>query len=292
MKQPLKIKYDFLSFIEKTSFLNIFMIWIFLIIGFGLIYNFTSGFAGNLKTIQGNQVTGMFDYIYYSFITATSTGYGDITPDGYGMRIMAIANITIGMLMMAIVTSKLVSIKQERLLEKIYSLSFSEKFNRNISGLALFKGESDKLISFLKESEIIDRKTFFSLWMSFSALKSNMQELRKGFLEEKIFQTEKVIIEQILSGLDQIFENINSIVEIMESNDVIFKNQRLIENIYDISIIGIQIINKAKEEFPIYSAKVKDIHNNINLIQKIIMQFKIIDLEKDIEICIKMPFEK
>ena len=185
MRNSIKKKVDFISLIEKTSFLKIFFVWIMLIIAFGLFYHVISGTSGTLINAQGNKVTGMFDYVYYSFITATSTGYGDIIPQGPGMRVMAIANIIIGMLMMAVVTSKLVSIKQDRLLEKIYHLSFSEKINRNISGIALFNAESDKIIETLKEEEIVDRKNLFAIRMSLSTLKNNLVDLKREFMDEK-----------------------------------------------------------------------------------------------------------
>ena len=73
------------------------------------------------------------------------------------MRSLAIVNVVLGILMMAIVTSKLVSMKQERMLEQIYSLSVSEKTNRLISGLQVFTNEAD---NFLKEKDM-GRKNLF-----------------------------------------------------------------------------------------------------------------------------------
>lgn len=288
-----KIKFDFVSFIEKTSFFKIFSVWILLIVAFGLVYHVTSGVSGTLKSSDGIKVTGMFDYIYYSFITATSTGYGDIIPEGNGMRFLSVTNIIMGILMMSLVTSKLVSIKQDRLLEKIYHLSFSEKINRNISGIGFFKGESDKIIEELQESEIVDRKTLFSIKMSLSTLKNNLLDVRKEFMDEKkIISIDKVIVEQTLYGIDQSFDNIYKIVHRLDKNDVSFKNPKLLEEIYEICNIGVQIITKAKEEFPVFTTKIKDIYNHINIIKRTIMTFKIIDLNKDIEINVNLPISK
>ena len=293
MKTSGKTKFDFVSFIERTSFAKIFVLWILLIVGFGLLYHVTSGFTGILVTNDGNKITGMFDYVYYSFITATSTGYGDILPEGNGMRFLSITNIIIGMLMMAVVTSKLVSIKQERLLEKIYHLSFSEKINRNISGVSLFKGESDKIIDALNESDIVDRKTLFSIRMSLSTLKNNLLDIKKEFMDEKrIITIDKVIVEQTLSGIDQSFENLQTIVIILNKNEVSFKNPKLLEDIYEISNIGVQIVTKAKEEFPVFTNKIKRIYNHINIIKKVIMEFNIVDLNNDVEINISLPIPK
>ncbi len=285
-------KLDFMTFIEKTSFLKIFLVWILIIVAFGLIYHVTAGTGNTLKSSTGNAVTGMADYVYYSFITATSTGYGDIIPEGTGMRFLAITNVIIGMLVMAVVTSKIVSIKQDRLLENIYQISFSEKLNRNISGLTLFKGESDKIIESLKSNEIVDRKNLFSIRMSLSILKNNLAELRREISEGKFSSVDKSFIEQLIIGLDHDFENIKAIVRILDRNDVSFKNPKVLEDIYEISNIGIQITKKSQEEFPIYTQRIKAINKNISLIKKTIMQFRIIDLHKEMEINVSLPINK
>jgi len=159
---------------------------------------------------------------------------------------------------MAVVTSKLVSMKQEKMLEQIYHLSFSEKLNRILSGLALFKGESDKIVADLSENEIVDRKTLFSIKMSFASLKNNMNEIKKEFVDKKHFfsKLENPQIEQVLSGMSQVYKEISSIVILLEKNDVSFKNPIVLEEIYSITNIGVQILTKIRSEFPIFTDKI------------------------------------
>ena len=239
-----------------------------------------------LEYNDGNKVTGLANFVYYSFITATSTGYGDIIPTGIGMRLLAITNVIIGLLMMAVVTSKLVSMKQEKLLEQIYHLSFSEKVSRVLSGLTLFKGEAEKIGEKLEKHEIVDRKTLFSLKMSLSTLKSNMLDIKDRLIQKEYLlkRLESSQIELILSGLSQVFDEILIIIEQLEKNEVSFKNPLILEEIYNISNIGTQLIYKAREEFPILNDRTTHVLHTINKINKRIMHFKIVDVNNDIEI--------
>lgn len=276
-----------INLIDKTSFFKIFGIWIILIFIFAILYHFiSSSSVGVLANSQGNQVTGFFDYIYYSFITATSTGYGDIVPQGIGMRLLAISNVIIGMLMMAVVTSKLVSMKQEKLLEQIYHLSFSEKVNRILTGLSLFKIESEKITNNLLENEVVDRKTLFSIKMNFSSLKNNMVDIKGELVDKKGFmkKLEHSHIDQITSGLSYVFDEILEIINLLEKNEVSFKNPIILEEIYYITNLGTQILYKIKSDFPIFTGKVDDIIKQVNKTKKSIMQFRIIDTNQDIEI--------
>jgi len=281
-------KYDvILNFIDKTSFFRIFFVWFMLVMSFAFIYHLTSSSTfGNLITNKGNEVTGMFDYIYYSFITATSTGYGDIIPHGTGMRVLAVANVIVGMLMMAIVTSKLVSMKQEKLLEQIYNISFSEKVSRILGGLTLFKGEAERIKETLNENEIIDRKMLFSIKMTMSSLKAHLNDIKAEMVGKKkiIRRLERPQIDQLLSGLSQAFNDLSVIVKSLEKVDVTFKSPALLEEIYHITNIGTQILNHVKEDFPFYNQRIIEIQKIVNHVHRSIMTFKIIDLEKEIEV--------
>ena len=70
-----------------------------------------------LETLEPNSLKGNYplskepaDYIYFSFITLTSTGYGDILPITQKARGLALLEAIIGQLYLAIMISRLVSL--------------------------------------------------------------------------------------------------------------------------------------------------------------------------------------
>ena len=279
-----------LDIIDRTSFPTIFFIWITLIVVFGMIYNLTNlmSLEGNyLQTEDGHSIiTGIIDYVYFSFITATSTGYGDIVPVGVGMRALSIINIVFGVLMMAIVTSKLVSLKQEKLLEQIYHLSFSEKINRLISGLAIFRHEADGIIDDIKQNEF-DRKHMFSLRMNLSSLKHNLEEIKSELASRHSISRseEQMHIEQIMSRMSQVFEKLEDVVKLMGSKNFAFRNAYILEEIYKVTNIGEHVIDSIKKDHPIFSNKVEETLKYLTNIRKTIMGFRIISKD-DMEMMI------
>ena len=84
------------AWFDKLSFLNIFLIWAIVIVMFGLAYHFLTKGTSYLYQSLGDKTTlSVFDTIYFSFITATTTGFGDIIPFG-GFRILALIEVICG----------------------------------------------------------------------------------------------------------------------------------------------------------------------------------------------------
>jgi hypothetical protein len=86
---------------------------VYLLIGiaFGQLYDlldtlrpdsFSAGF------LEEGQTLGWSDLIFYSFMTLTTVGYGDITPPTHGARSLAILESTIGVLYLAILIARLI----------------------------------------------------------------------------------------------------------------------------------------------------------------------------------------
>jgi voltage-gated potassium channel len=70
--------------------------------------------AGLLQTKAGSTASvfaALHTFIYYSFVTLTTTGYGDIVPQSEGARILSILEAVIGTLYIAILISRLVSLE-------------------------------------------------------------------------------------------------------------------------------------------------------------------------------------
>ena len=55
--------------------------------------------------------TGLADWVYFSFVTLTTVGYGDITPVAQGARALATLEAFIGQLYPAIIIARLVSLQ-------------------------------------------------------------------------------------------------------------------------------------------------------------------------------------
>lgn len=148
----------FNTWLDKLTFFRIFLIWTSIIVVFGLVYYLLAGSYSFLFYAPRNStVAGILDSIYFSFVTATSTGYGDILPTGL-FKIMAIVEVIFGLMLLAFVTSKLISIKQDVILSEIYEISFNEKINRLRSSLLVFRQNLNRVINKIEEGSLRKRE--------------------------------------------------------------------------------------------------------------------------------------
>jgi potassium channel LctB len=141
------------TWLDKATFPVILAVWLLITVIFGLVYFYlTSDSTQLVYTKDHTIVTNLFDAIYFSFVSATTTGFGDIVPIGW-FKLVAIAQVVICWLLLAVVTSKLVSIKQDVILTELYDISFKERINRLRSALLLFRQSIDRITTALDEKE-------------------------------------------------------------------------------------------------------------------------------------------
>lgn len=174
-----------ITWIDKLRFYYIFFIWVGIVAVFGIIYFLTSNGDSYLIYNDGSKViiSNIVDAIYFSFITATSTGFGDIIPFG-NFKFIAIIEVLFGLVLLAVVTSKLVSIKQDIILNEIYELSFNEKINRMRSSLLLFRQNLSRIITLIEINKIRVREVN-DLYIQISLLEDTLSEVQQIMSQRK-----------------------------------------------------------------------------------------------------------
>jgi len=151
-----KEKYTY-NFLSTLSFWKIFVIWVLIIIFFALIYFMLGNEHSHLLNIvEDSNVESFSDSLYFSLVSATTTGYGDIVPIGY-FKFISTFELVIGLLILALVTSKLVSIKQETIMDDLYEISFNDKINSLRSALLLFRQKINKFRYMIEDKEFRKR---------------------------------------------------------------------------------------------------------------------------------------
>jgi hypothetical protein len=83
---------------------------------------------------------GLVSAMYFSAVTATSVGYGDIVPTGIA-RLLAVAESMAGLILFGCVVSKFVSRRQEQLIDNIHHIAFEERLGRVRTNLLLVRAE-------------------------------------------------------------------------------------------------------------------------------------------------------
>src|SRR5437588_11621844 len=78
--------------------------------------------------------------LYFSAVTATSVGYGDIVPTGIA-RVLAIAESMGGLVLFGMLVSKFVSRRQEELIGESHRIACEERLDRVRTNLHLVRTE-------------------------------------------------------------------------------------------------------------------------------------------------------
>jgi hypothetical protein len=133
-----------LDLIDSLSTAQLSAIWLAVIVACGAAYWLIdlSGAAGLVEAGArvGTNLRGLLTAIYFSFITATSVGYGDVLPVG-ATRMLAVAEAVAGLLIFGLLIAKFVSYRQDMLVREIHSVTFEERLARVQTNLHLVVSE-------------------------------------------------------------------------------------------------------------------------------------------------------
>jgi rhodanese-related sulfurtransferase len=136
---------DFTSeLISHVSTVQLFLIWIVTVMLCGCGY-WLASLLGEHGLVEagsplGTDLRGLAGSIYFSFVTATSLGYGDIVPIG-GARILAVTESVAALLLFGAVVAKFVSHRQDELMLEIHRVTFDDRLDRVQSNLHIVISE-------------------------------------------------------------------------------------------------------------------------------------------------------
>jgi ion channel len=130
--------------IGELSIRSLLAIWLAMATGCGLFYWAVSALMRDGLMAAGEHIGadahGLLTALYFSFVTATSVGYGDVVPLG-PIRLIAIGEAMAGLLLFGVLISKFVSRRQELLIEQIHQTTFEERLGRLRTNLHLVLSE-------------------------------------------------------------------------------------------------------------------------------------------------------
>jgi len=247
------------SWFDKLSFAAILSVWVTLVVLFGLSYYFFTTETSYLHYNPTNgPVEGILNHIYFSFITATTTGFGDIVPFG-GFKIVAIFEVIFGFLLLAVVTSKFVSIKQNVILEEIYELSFHEKVNRVRSSLLVFRQN----ISRVEEKEVHKRE-ISDLYTYISSFEDILREVYALTYRQDGSQYTKVLdplnTELVFNSLINSFEKVNELIGALDQNKMEWRRDVTIHLIYKCINLNQQLFDRLNADKMVSEKNLNDLN--------------------------------
>ncbi len=210
------------NWFDRLTFIRILLLWLLIVSLFGFIFHFFSSNSAYLfSTITKQPINSLLESIYFSFISATTTGFGDIVPTG-NFKIIATIEVIFGLLLLAVVTSKLVSIKQNVIIGELYEISFNEKINKIRSALLLFRQTMSRLIARIDDNTI-RKKEVKDIYIEISSLDNILSELETFVSRQKLSnsymkQLDPVSAELLLHSINLSFLKLNELIEDLVSS--------------------------------------------------------------------------
>lgn len=146
---------------ERRSTADLVGLWFGIIGACALLYWLLT-LSGIASLREGDQPiaadgTGFLTAVYFSFVTATSVGFGDVVPRG-AARVIAIAEAILGLLMFGAVVSKLVSRRQEEVVREIHRIAFEDRLDRVQTDLHLVLAELQSIAQSCKSPEAVEEQ--------------------------------------------------------------------------------------------------------------------------------------
>jgi hypothetical protein len=143
-----------LDLIESLSPAQIFFVWLGMVVLCGLLYWLTGfsrrpGLVDSGHPIAGT-LEGLLSALYFSFVTTTSVGYGDVLPLG-PVRILSIFEAVTGLLIFGALVAKFVSRRQDELVRDIYMVTFESRLDRVQTNLHLVLSELQAIANLCDE---------------------------------------------------------------------------------------------------------------------------------------------
>jgi hypothetical protein len=127
-----------LGLLERLSTFQLFLFWIGTVVTCGVGYWAAARIGAHglieAESPVGADLKGLGSALYFSFVTATSVGYGDIVPVGFA-RVVAVVEAVAGLLIFGAVVAKFVSHRQDELVREIHRVTFDERLDRVQSNL-------------------------------------------------------------------------------------------------------------------------------------------------------------
>ena len=220
-----------LSLIHRRSALQLFLIWIGMILLSGVGYWLVAlvsnyGLAEAGKPV-GTGLKGFGTALYFSFVTATSIGYGDILPVGFA-RVVAVTEAISALLIFGAVVAKFVSHRQDELVSEIHRITFEERLDRVQTNLHMVI--SDMLaITAMCEAQKPPNRIATRLE---SAVRIFNGEIRA--IHDLLYQRQLVVEERVLGAiLANLYSALNVLSELLQSLPPTFVRSQLLTIVLD-----------------------------------------------------------
>lgn len=173
--------------ITSLPYATLFMLWFLLVGGFAVAYALLATFAPQQappQLLNLPPLSRLGNSLYYSVITSTTTGYGDIVPIGFSKVLASIQSI-VGFFVLAIFVTKLVSQQQELAVRQMHRLTYEDVFHNTREGLFVIRKDFDRIITRVEQRSPLSAEDWEDLATAYKQGQSLLLEIPEFYSAEE-----------------------------------------------------------------------------------------------------------
>jgi hypothetical protein len=200
----------------------LFLLWIVMALGFGVLYFLLEEIPGHgPPQLEGmDSLPRLFNSLYYSVITATSTGYGDITPMGFS-KFLASTQSILALFIFAVFVTKLVSRRHDIALHQIHKLAFEDSFHNIREGFYIVRKDLDRIIAKAGTLHALERSDWEDLTTAYRQAQSVIRRIPDFYDPHNRLYSLDIRREELLQeGLKRTLQRVDHLSEILSSKHI------------------------------------------------------------------------
>jgi hypothetical protein len=255
-----------IHWIERTSYGSLFIIWCNFTIFFALLYflfsTYAPGHGAIVLTAIENPWIRLANGLYYSIITATSTGYGDIVPEGFS-KVFAAIQSTFSLFLFAAFVTKLISYRQEVTLHEVHKLTFDENFHNIREEFFLTRKDFDRVIVVAQQTHAIPDELWEDLVTAYQRIQGLFREIPTFYADDDNHYTIDALGEELLlAAVQRTFHRLNSMFNTLSREGIDW-------TAHEKGLVELRnLVQKAKDISPLW--KEQSPHNQMEAFEEII----------------------
>jgi hypothetical protein len=208
----------FLVEITKLPYAALMVLWISLAVIFALCYFLLETYFPAHAPTQLSNLNAWHRFgnsLYYSIITATSTGYGDITPRGFSKTLACMQSIS-ALFVFAVLVTKLLSHRQEIALQEVHKLTYEDIFHNTRSDLFVVRKDLDAIIEEAMHKGCLSEESWENLAIAYQQCQSLINEIPEFYDGGNAFyiideKREELLLEAVHRTLHRINKTLDAL---------------------------------------------------------------------------------
>ena len=193
----------------------LFRLWIEIVVGCALAYWALAAVSPRFALLSNGVpiaagVRGLLPAIYFSAVTATSIGYGDIVPAG-AARVLAVGEGIAGLILFGCVVSKFVSRRQDQVIGEIHRIAFEDRLGRVRTNLLLVRSELRATARLCEGREIPPPEAVARVEGAAMVFVGELRAVH-DLLYRPQETPDEPVLEAILAGLTTVFREFNELL--------------------------------------------------------------------------------